>query len=229
MSAERKLVAMPQVGVGTTAAERRDLKELVRRKAAVAKRDADARKAEQIAEAEAMLAKKWDAEDAIFQGRIAELNARVAKLDEEARRIVPEVFADSGIPKALWPEYRVGAVLLSRGENAEKERRAELRAVARSTAEADCKRAVHEIERWAVGIEERIVRSGLTSDEALALIDAMPTPAALMPIPTIDALEDGAREERKRRRQEADDLRRQRDSWYHRAGLGAGDDEEAAS
>src|SRR5262249_33041201 len=69
----------------------------------------------------------------------------------------------------------------ARGENASKERRAELRKVAEATVAAKVAEAKVEIDRVAAQQMTQITQGGLTSEEAQAFIKEMPKPEELLP------------------------------------------------
>jgi hypothetical protein len=67
-----------------------------------------------------------------------------------------------------------------RGENASARRRAELRTVAKTRIDAMAKAAKVEVERQSIGVQSRLVASGLSSDEARTFLATMPTAEALV-------------------------------------------------
>ncbi|MGO4832029.1 hypothetical protein AB4144_06980 [Rhizobiaceae sp. 2RAB30] len=76
-----------------------------------------------------------------------------------------------------------------RGRNSVKEERTEMRRVAQREIEAIEKAARTDIERQSVATQEKIMIGGLTSDDARAFLEAMPTAEALMPELTMDRVE----------------------------------------
>jgi len=91
-----------------------------------------------------------------------------------------------GIPERFRPELRVS--WSGRGENATTERRAELRRVAQTQAEADQKEAVRHIEAASVHVQVALVRDGLTTAAAERFLDSMPKPEQLMPALEVPSL-----------------------------------------
>ena len=83
------------------------------------------------------------------------------------------------MPESFRPELRVS--WYSRGENADKERRTELRNVAESELEARAQRAKCAIERAEAELLIQITADGLTTKAARAFLEALPTVDQLMP------------------------------------------------
>jgi hypothetical protein len=84
-----------------------------------------------------------------------------------------------GIPARFAPEISLN--WYGRGENAIKERRAELRAVAKSRIAAIEKAACTKIEMACLEAQAQVIAHGLTSAAAIKFFDAMPTVEVLMP------------------------------------------------
>jgi len=166
-----------------TSKEREGLEKLVRQRARVLKADVEHRKAELLAEAEAQLARKYDQYDAAW--------ADAAKMaDEAAEEVNAKVEAEMerrGVPKEFWP--RGSFYWSSRGSNASKERRAELRRVAQMQAEEYAKRAKLAIENDVLERQTTLIAGLLETSEAKAFLDAMPKPEALMPHMELSDLE----------------------------------------
>jgi hypothetical protein len=158
-----------------TAAERVELGKLVRLNAKVAKDEAEARGLAMLADAEAKLAARFKMEDEMW----ADITATARKQVEEANAAIAALCRQRGVPEEFRPELRVG--WFGRGENAYKERRAELRRLAQAQVEAVVKEAKVEIDRAAAEQITHITQCGLTSQEARAFIEAMPSPGDLMP------------------------------------------------
>jgi hypothetical protein len=112
-----------------------------------------------------------------------------------AEKMVAE--ADAEIAKrcrdlGIRPEFRPGLGLAwyGRGENAEAARRTELRKVAQTRLEANARAAKVEVERQVAALLTDLAASALSSDDAKAFQDEMPTPEQLMPGVTILELEE---------------------------------------
>ena len=169
-----------------TRAERDDLAKLVRRREKLAKTDADRVAAERLAGLEREFAEiyrvgdeeVWREAQAAAEEAVAEANARVAQRCREL-----------GIREAFAPS--IGVHWYSRGENASKDRVAELRKVAKTRIDADAKRAKFEIERASVDVQTQLVAGSLRTAEARAFLEAMPTAEALMPSLTVAQIEAG--------------------------------------
>ena len=167
-----------------SAGERSSLLVLLRQRERVAKADAAEYGAVLTADFEAKLAAvyfpddhpAWKTAHEAADKAVAEANAAVAKVCREL-----------GIPKAFAPGIRAG--WYSRGENAAKDRRSELRKVAQAEIAARVKRAQAAIARASVGAQERIVAAGLTSEAARALLAELPTPQQLLPALDVKAIE----------------------------------------
>ena len=93
------------------------------------------------------------------------------------------------MPQEFHPNLLVGTRWLERGQNLDKERRAELRKVAYARIEALQRKAEHAIEEYSVEMRTQILSTGMYSEEAKALLAAMPQPRDLMPALDIDELE----------------------------------------
>jgi hypothetical protein len=171
-----------------TTRDREDLAKLVRRAEKVAKADADRLAAERLADFEQQMAARYAPEDdevwrqlhADAQSAISEAEARIA---ESCREL--------GIPEQLRPG--LGLYWHGRGENAVRERRAELCLAAKSRIDALARAAKAEIERRSVDVQTRLVAGGLESEEAKAFLASMPTAEALMPAaPALSEIEAAA-------------------------------------
>jgi hypothetical protein len=176
-----------------TRTERQDLLQICRQRERVAKGEAVSMAARRKAEFEAQLAREysWD-ESEIWKA------AALAAL-EFTRQCSAQVAADCdkrGIPR--WAQPRISEPYwYGRGENATRERRAELTRVANAKIDQHLKETVHAIQRASVEIQTQLVAGGLTSADAKAFLESMPTPAQLMPVVTVEeiqkqlAVEDG--------------------------------------
>jgi hypothetical protein len=155
--------------------ERDELAKLVRKREKLAKVAMAGRAAELEADFEAQLAARYEAEDAAWKDYVEKAEAAVRQADAQIARIA----AERGIPKQFRPSF--GCYWRERGENASKERRAELRKVAKAAIAAAQKTAAMAIERRSVEIQTELVAGGLQSDAAKAFLETMPTPEQLMP------------------------------------------------
>jgi hypothetical protein len=166
-----------------TRADRETLLKIARQRERVAKSDAKERAARLVADFEMQLDReyKFD-ESSIWQ-------TAHAKAEDAAQAANIAIAAECerlGIPKAFAPGLALG--WYGKGENAAKGRRAELRRIAARQIEAAEKSARAAIERQSLTIQESIMVSGLTSDQAKLILESMPSPEALMPVLAIQAI-----------------------------------------
>ena len=96
-----------------------------------------------------------------------------------AQQTITERCSELGIPARFAPNVEFS--WRGRGENALKERRAELRAVAKSRIDAIEKSACTKIEMLCLDAQSQILAHGLTSAAAIAFFDALPKVEVLMP------------------------------------------------
>lgn len=158
-----------------TKGERDVLTRLVRQRARVAKSGVEGRQAELLAEVEEQLAATYRFDHDAWREVMADAEQAVKDADE----ILAKRCADLGIRHEFRPTLHV--TWYGRGENASKERRVELRKVAQTKIAALGKTAKHSIDVDALERETALVAGALTSDEAKAVLAAMPTLQALMP------------------------------------------------
>jgi hypothetical protein len=167
-----------------TPRERQDLLRLARLREKHARSRVDSVAAERLAQFEQELATVFKAEDE----RWAKIVETVARLVAEADAELGRICEAEGIREHFRPHI-TKPYLTSRGENADAERRTELRHVAKSRVSADAKAAKVEIERASCGVQEKLIVTGLRSAEAKTLLDALPTVEALMPpLPTAEII-----------------------------------------
>ncbi len=158
-----------------------DLAKLARRQERVAKTQAEQRAAELEADFEAQLPTIFEANDERWQ--LA--TERVAELAKVANAEIQRICREEGVRPEFAPSVAVG--WYGRGQNMDKERRAELRRVALTRIDALKKKAHAEIEQRTVEFETQLLGGVLESGAAQQLLAAMPKPADLMP--TLDAAE----------------------------------------
>jgi hypothetical protein len=159
-----------------TQTDRNSLLQLCRMRARVAKADTVAIAARRLAEFAAQLAAiyHWDSDDTW-----REIYRMAEAVVERAREEIQARSKELGIPKRFAPD--LGLQWYRRGENASRDRRAELTRVAHTKIEQLEKEAKLAIERASVEIQTRLVADGLESAEAKAFLDSMPTPQQLIP------------------------------------------------
>jgi hypothetical protein len=123
----------------------------------LAKKDAKERSAKLKADIEEQLAKTYRADDERWAVYVAEARRVVKEMDAR----LAEICRQQGIPEAFRPS--INTYWESRGENANMERRQELRKVADARIAALEREAIAAIERRSVEIQERLIAGGLTS------------------------------------------------------------------
>lgn len=164
--------------------ERDDLARVVRLREKVLKTAAAERSAWLLSDFEAQLAAEYAFDDDAVWARAKEAAQKVvdaAQAEVEAR------CRALGIPDQFAPGLSLG--WYSRGENAVRERRAELRLAARARVAAEEKRARAEVERWSADTQTKLLAAGLDSAEARTFLESMPTAEALMPPLTLGDVE----------------------------------------
>jgi hypothetical protein len=159
-----------------TARERSDLAMLIRQHERVLKSAAKERSAELEADFERQLGTiyRWDQDETWSKAR-----ALAQEMTYKASKAIAHRCAELGIPKQFAPNLSLQ--WYGRGENASKERRAELRRMAVTEIKALEAKAITQIERDSVEAQTKIVAAGLISDAAKAILDGMPSVQALMP------------------------------------------------
>ena len=167
-----------------TKGERDELGRLARRRAKLAKVDVDRVAAFRLAAVEQEFAAIYRSEDdAVWR----EANATAEEAVAEANARVAERCRELGIRPQFAPSISV--YWNRRGEEASKDRVAELRRVAKTRLDADAKAAKVEIDRASLRVETELVAGGLRSVEARAFLEAMPTAEALLPPLTVAEIE----------------------------------------
>jgi hypothetical protein len=170
-----------------TSSERLELAKVVRKRERLAKAGTAVRAAELLAEFEQQMAAAYSFDD---DATWAEAMKAAAEAVKEADRVVAVRCEELGIPR----KYRPGihAEWWGRGETASKERRSELRLVAKTRIAALEKQAKLDIERESLRVQELLVTGGLQSDEARAFMESMPTAETLMPTLSVAEIEAGS-------------------------------------
>jgi hypothetical protein len=158
-----------------TRGERENLLRVARLRLKVAKTTATQRSAELLADFERMLAAQYSFDqDDVWR----EAAKRANEIVDEAQAAISERCRELGIPARFAPG--LARQWYSRGENASRQRRAELRKVAVTRIAAMEKAAFAEIERKGADIQTQLLAIGM-SDEAARLLDALPSVEQLMP------------------------------------------------
>lgn len=175
---------------GISKGERDDLVRLAKARARVAKASVEQRQAELLADVEDQLAAIYDPMDAAW----AHIVKAAEKVVRDGDIVIARICEERGIDPKLRPSMHLS--WYGRGESAMRERRAELRKVAQTRIVADGKRAKVEIDRSSLDVQTQLVAGGLSSDEARAFLEGMPTAEALMPPVDVQSLAPGAKRQR---------------------------------
>jgi hypothetical protein len=173
---------MERSNLQMTRTERQDLLQICRQRERVAKAQAYAVAASRRAEFQSQLARiyRWD-ENEVWKAATHAANEVTRQCSE---RIAVEC-GKLGIPRWAQPEL-CPPQWYGRGENAVAQRRAELSKVANTKIDQLLKEARHAIEAKSVEIQTRLLADGLTSDDARVFLEAIPTPAQLMPAVSVE-------------------------------------------
>jgi hypothetical protein len=168
-----------------TKAEREDLAKLIRNREKVMKTAAAQRSAQLLAEFEQQMASVYSYDqDEIWKQATALAKAAV---DEASQQITARC-EELGIPARFAPclklEWR------GRDENAVRERRDELRAVAKSRIAAIEKETCTKIEMHCLDAQAQVLAHGLTTASAIAFFDQLPKVEMMMPALELPAIED---------------------------------------
>ena len=158
-----------------TKAEREELRKVVRSRAKVARGVSEARASELLADFERQIAARYPDNHPAWSDLTAHAKREVEKVDAQ----IAEICRRMGIPPEFRPEIRVA--WYGRGESAVKERREELRKVAKAEAAALVKSAKAEIDRAESVLLTELAIGGLESDQARAFFERLPSPEQLMP------------------------------------------------
>jgi hypothetical protein len=167
-----------------TKSDRAELQKLANKREKVAKAQVDQVAAERLAEFESQAASDYRVHDDEVWAEQARI-AREAIADANAR--VRDRSRELGVPEWSAPSISMG--WHERGENAVKERVAELRKVAKTRLDADAKAAKVQIELKAVEVHTQLLATSLETDEARAFLLEIPTPDQLLPAPTVAEIE----------------------------------------
>jgi hypothetical protein len=166
-----------------TKGERDELVKIIRLNGKVARTGVGLREAELLAEVEAELSAVYSSNDEAWADVIQTAKDACAAAD----RHVAEQCRKLGIREEFRPS--MGVQWYRRGENAEAERRAELRKLAQCRIAAAGKRAKAAIEAQEAELLTKIFTAGLTSGASLDFLASIPTASELMPVLTVAELE----------------------------------------
>ena len=158
-----------------TPQERQQLRQVIRLREQRAKRQVEAFADERLAQFEQEMATVYRADDERWE----RVTQAVQRIEHEANAEIARICEAEGIREDVAPSYYV--CFRGRGMNADKDRRAELRRVAQTRVKADAKAAKVLIETASAGVQEQLLIGGLRTEEARALVDAIPSVESLMP------------------------------------------------
>jgi hypothetical protein len=158
-----------------TRSERAELAQAVRLRCRAARAGLDARKAQLLAEVDEQLAAEYQFDDAAWE----EITRAAKEAVQEADRKVAKICHEVGIPAQFRPELTLE--WWKRGANLAADRRAELRQVASSKADAMVKAARVVIDTEEARLREDLIARGLTSEEGRAFLANLPVIEVLMP------------------------------------------------
>ena len=159
-----------------TRGEIANLERLIRKQERVLKAATDQRAAELKADFEVQMATEYHYDqDAVWK----EAHGRAEQVAKEAQAEIATRCGEIGIPREFAP--RLSFMWLSKGQNAVKERQAELRRKASAEIDARKKSAKTQIEMWSLQAQTDLASRTLTSEAAKNFLDNMPATADLMP------------------------------------------------
>lgn len=167
-----------------TKAEREDLIRLVKQRERVAKTSAEQRSAAMLAEFEQQISALHAFDNNEVWKAAVEAGIEAAKKANEA---VQEEAERLGIPKEFRP--RLGFQWARRGENEYRERREELRRVAKAEIDAIEKVARVQIETESVRAQTEIIANGLGSAAAIEFLNRLPAIESMMPALSIEIIQ----------------------------------------
>jgi hypothetical protein len=164
-------------------AEREDLIRLIKQRERVAKTAAEQRSAQMPAEFERQISaahafdknEVWNATVEAARAAAIEANAKIAA--ECVKLGIPEEFR----PSLNWHWAQ-------RGDSAVKERREELRRLAKAEIEAVEKSAKVAIETQSVSAQTEVIAHGLSSEAAVAFLNSLPAVETMMPSLSLDVI-----------------------------------------
>jgi len=148
--------------------ETHDLSMIIKDRTKVLKAHADEQAAACLADFEKKLAAEyaWD-HDEIWKQATDEAHKVIREMqDKIAARCV-----ELGIPKTFAPS--IGMTWSGRGENASRQRRDELRRVAKSSIEAMKTAAITKIEKQGLNLRTQVVAMGLYSNDAKQFLESL--------------------------------------------------------
>lgn len=169
---------------GMTKGEREDLLRLVKQRERLAKTAAEQRSAAMLAEFEGQISALHDFnKDEVWRAAVEAVQEETRKANEAIRTRANEL----GIPEEFHPSISFG--WLRRGEHEYRQRRDELRRVAKAEIEAIEKAARVQIETESVRCQTQIIATGLTSDNAVQFLEGLTPVEKLMPALSVEMIQ----------------------------------------
>jgi hypothetical protein len=165
-----------------TKSEREELAKVLRERRRLGTKMVEQQKAKLRADAEEQLAEIYRSDDAAWRDLTMAAEGYIRKADRELAKRCEEL--------GIRPEFRPRLSLswYGRGENASKERRAELRKVMETRLDEMAKAATVQIESKILEGLTLLAADGLESSAAQAFLAGMPSVDALMPSIDVTAL-----------------------------------------
>ena len=173
-----------------TQQERDKLAGLVRRRAKLAKREAERLAAERLAEFERALAAEYRVDDESVWGEAA--LAAYSAVNEANERVLARC-RELGIRDEFAPDIASKWWAFG-GRSSAQARIKELRKLAKRRIDADLRAAKVEIEHRSLDIQTDLIARGLTSDEARRFLDRMPLVSELLAPLSVAEIEAGDRD-----------------------------------
>ena len=171
-----------EAGPKISKADREELAKILTARERVAKSVVEQRAAELLADVEQQLAARYTISDEAWRDLTDAAKKVIGEADAEIARRCQVL----GIPETFRPSLELS--WYSRGENADKKRRAELRLVAETRIDALAKKALVVIKTKSLDGRTLLAAGALESAEARAFLAAMPTVETLMPAIDVTAL-----------------------------------------
>jgi hypothetical protein len=165
-----------------TKGERTEIGRVLKLNAKVAKDGIESHAARVLVNIEAQLAAEYPEDHAAW----ADVTERAERAVAEADTQIAQRCRELGIPERFRPS--IDCHWYKRGENAMKDRRAELRKVAQMELAARVKAAKNTVDRRTADLLTQLVAGMLESSQAKDFLNAMPSVDDLMPPITLDDL-----------------------------------------
>jgi hypothetical protein len=160
------------------------LLKLSEREAKALKLATEARKAQVIAEGEAMIASTYSPR---YKPAWEPLFLEAKEIADRLNAMIIEDLKEEGVPVGCCP--RLNVAWKNRGEKDFAERRTELKAVLKSEAAAQQKTAITQIELWLIKSQKELLPYGMESEDAKRLLLERPSLETLMPSLQLESIE----------------------------------------